>query len=225
MKRVAAYQQRLDELGITDRELAHDLSKIEIGARLVKHLGLIGIWLPLTMPGAPMHLLTVVFARLFGTKLTPRKDVIATTKLLIGIALVGLSYAGVVGLLAWRGSWRWALLAGVLLPLSGWATLRVLDRLRLVRRGLATLLRQLRFRQEVRALRSERAALVLEVVDVVTSVTPTGVTPLFPKHDPRRVDDEELHRAARSNADLDAEFDRDAASASASASDGDEGKS
>ncbi|MBP9084623.1 MAG: 1-acyl-sn-glycerol-3-phosphate acyltransferase [Kofleriaceae bacterium] len=214
MQRVAAYQQRLDELGITDRELAHDLSKIEIGARVAKHLSLIGIWLPLTVPGAPMHLLTVIFARMFGAKLTPRKDVIATTKLLIGMALVGLSYAGVVGLLAWRGSWRWALLAGMLLPLSGWATLRVLDRVRLVRRGLSTLLRQLRFRHEVQALRNERAALVHEVVDVVTSVTPTGVTPLFPKHDPRRVDDEELHSAARSNADLDAEFDRDAANTS-----------
>ncbi len=210
MLHVAAYQQRLDELGITDRELAHDLSKIEIGARLVKHLGLIGIWLPLTVPGAPMHLLTVLFARLFGASLTPRKDVIATTKLLIGIALVGLSYTSVVVLLAWRVSWRWALIAAVVLPLSGWATLRVLDRLRLVRRGLGTLLRQLRFRHEVQELRNERAALVREVVDVVTTVIPIGVLPLFPKHDPRRVDDEELHAAARSNADLDAEFDRDA---------------
>jgi hypothetical protein len=78
---------------------------------------------------------------------------------------------------------------------------------------MGTLLRQLRFRDEVKALRSERLALVREVVDVVTSVTPAGVTPLFPKHDPRRVDDEELHYAARSNADLDAEFDRDASDA------------
>ncbi len=213
MARVATYQQKLDELGLTDRELAHDLSKIEIGSRLLKHLGLVGFWLPMTVPGAPLHLPTVVFARLFGHKLTPRKDVIATTKLVIGMLLVGLSYAIAIGLLAWRANWRWAALAAVLLPLSGWATLRVLDRLRLVRRGMGTLLRQLRFRDEVKALRSERLALVREVVDVVTSVTPAGVTPLFPKHDPRRVDDEELHYAARSNADLDAEFDRDASNA------------
>jgi glycerol-3-phosphate O-acyltransferase / dihydroxyacetone phosphate acyltransferase len=213
MSKVAAYQQKLDELGITDRELAHDLSKFEIGTRLLKHLSLVGFWLPMTAPGAPLHVPTVIFARLFGQKLTPRKDVIATTKLLIGMSLVLVSYAIVVGLLAWKASWRWAVTASILLPLSGWATLRVLDRLRLVRRGLGTLLRQLRFRHEVTALRSERAALVRDVVDVVTSVTPAGVTPLFPKHDPRRVDDEELHKAARSHADLDAEFDRAASEA------------
>jgi glycerol-3-phosphate O-acyltransferase / dihydroxyacetone phosphate acyltransferase len=208
MMRVARYQQRLDELGITDRELAHDLSKLAISVRLIKHLGLLGVWLPLTAPGAPLHFPTALLARFFSPKLTPRKDVIATTKLMFGIGLVLLLYGLVILLIAWKLTWRWAIFAGVLLPLSGWATLRVLDRLRLVRRGLGTLVRQLRFRKEVKSLRAERIALVREVVLTVTAVTPAGVAPLFPRHDSRQTLDQDLLDASRSHADLDAEFDK-----------------
>jgi glycerol-3-phosphate O-acyltransferase / dihydroxyacetone phosphate acyltransferase len=211
MKRVARYQQRLDELGITDRELAHDLPRLAIGVRLIKHLGLLGVWLPLTAPGAPLHVPTALLARFFSPKLTPRKDVIATTKLMFGIGLVLVLYMLVIGVIAWRLNWRWALFAGVLLPLSGWATLRVLDRIRLVRRGLGTLVRQLRFRKEVQSLRQERVELVREVVDTITAVTPAGIEAAFPRYDARQAADEDLHDAARSHADLDAEFDKAAA--------------
>ena len=211
MTRVRAYQDKLDELGLTDRELARDLSKLEISARLLRHLVLVAFWLPLTAPGAPLHLPTVAFARLVGPRLTPRKDVVATTKLLVGLGLVLMSYAIAVSVLWWRAGLRWALVAGVILPMSGWATLRVLDRVRLVRRALGVLLRRARFRHEVRALRVERAALTVDVVQVVTEVRPADMALLFPADDPRRQVDAEESWRARRNADLDAEFDKDAA--------------
>jgi len=209
MARVRAYQQKLDELGLTDRELARDLSKLEISARLLRHLILVAFWLPLTAPGAPLHLPTVAFARLAGPRLTPRKDVVATTKLLIGMLLVLLSYGAAVAVLWWRAAFTWALIAAIVLPVSGWATLRVLDRLRLVRRALGVLLRQLRFRREVRALRAEREALADQVIQIVTAVKPVELPALFPPGDPRRDAPEESWRA-RKNADLDAELDKDA---------------
>jgi hypothetical protein len=101
----------------------------------------------------------------------------------------------------------WALAATIILPLSGWATLRVLDRLRLVRRGFGVLLRRLRFRREVHALRRERELLVVDVVRVVDEVRPRDLEALFPPGDPRR-DDVEESRRARRNADLDAELDK-----------------
>src|SRR5262249_1793533 len=159
MGRARAYQMKLDELGITDRELARDLSKLEISARTIRHLILVAFWLPLTAPGAPLHLPPLAFARLAGPRLTPRKDGIATPKMLIGMLLVMLSYAATIGVLWWRAGFGWALAATIILPLSGWATLRVLDRLRLVRRGFGVLVRRLRFRHEVRGLRREREAL------------------------------------------------------------------
>lgn len=210
MLRVRAYQQKLDELGITDRELARDLSKREISGRMLRHLFLVAFWLPLTAPGAPLHLPTFAFARLAGPRLTPRKDVVATTKLVVGMLLVLLSYGVAVSLLWWWYGFTWALIAAIVLPVSGWATLRVLDRLRLVRRGVGALIRQLRFRREVRALRAEREQLTLDVIRVVTVVKPLDLPALFPPDDPRRDEPEESWRARR-NADLDAELDKDAA--------------
>lgn len=210
MARVRAYQQKLDELGVTDRELAHDLSKLEVTGRMVRHLVLVAWWLPLCVPGAPLHLPTVAFARIAGPRLTPRKDVIATTKLLIGMLLVLLSYAAAVAVLAWRLGFWWGLGAALVLPLSGWATLRVLDRLRLVRRAFGVLARRLRFRREVRALRAERAQLSADVIRIVTEIKPPDLAALFPPDHP----DRELESSgARRAADLDAELDKDAVEA------------
>jgi len=214
LARVRTYQQKLDELGLTDRELQRDLSKVEISARMFKHLFLVMFWLPLTVPGAPLHVPTVAFARIAGPRLTPRKDVVATTKLVIGMLLVLLSYAIAVSVLWWQVSFRWALAAAIVLPISGWATLRVLDRLRLVRRALGVLVRQLRFRREVRALRAERETLSADVIRVVTEVKPADLELLFPPDDPRRDDAAESSRALK-HADLDAELDKDAAEARA----------
>lgn len=214
MARVRAYQQQLDELGVTDRELARDLAKREVTARLLRHLVLVAFWLPLSVPGAPLHVPPLVFARMASKKLTPRKDVIATTKLVIGMLMVLLAYAATVGVLWWKAGLTWAIVATIVLPVSGYATLRVLDRLRLVRRGLGVLVRRLRFRHEVRALRGERAALVAEIVATVDAVRPAELEPLFPPDHPDRL--EESWRA-RKHADLDAELDKDAAESAAEA--------
>jgi len=214
MSRVRGYQMKLDELGISDRELARDLSKLEVGARVLRHLVLVAFWLPLTVPGAPLHVPPLAFARVASAKLTPRKDVIATTKLLIGMLLVLAAYAGTVAVLWWKLGFGWALAATIVLPLSGYATLRVLDRLRLVRRGLGVLFRRLRFRREVGLLRRERDALVDEVIATVNAVKPADLELKFPADHPDRL--EESWRSRR-HADLDAEFDKDAAEAQAEA--------
>ena len=208
MKRVRSYQDKLDELGITDRELARDLSKLEVSVRVLRHLFLVVFWLPLSAPGVPLNLLPLAFARFASDKLTPRKDVVATTKLLIGMLIVLLAYSVTVAVFWWRFGFWTAVVVAIVLPASGWATLRVLDRLRLVRRGLGVLFRRLRFRREVRALRRDRDALVEDVIAVVSAVKPASLPALFPADHPDR--SEESSRARR-NADLDAELDKDAA--------------
>ena len=70
--------------------------------KTLRYLALIGFWLPLALPGALLHAPIVIFARFAGVKLAPRKDVIATTKMLIGMALVVVSYGIAIGVLAWR---------------------------------------------------------------------------------------------------------------------------
>lgn len=214
MSRVRAYQQKLDELGITDRELARDLSKLEVAARVMRHLVLVAFWLPLTVPGAPLHVPPLAFARFASGTLTPRKDVIATTKLLVGLLIVLAAYAATIGVLWWKLGLPGALAATIVLPISGYATLIVLDRLRLARRGLGVLFRRLRFRGEVRALRREREQLVDETIETVNAVKPKDLELLFPAEHPDRL--EESWRSRR-EADLDAEFDKDAAGDAAEA--------
>ena len=186
MRRVRSYQVRLDALDLTDRELARELSSGEIAARMVRHVALLALWLPMMVPGAPLHVPAVVFARVAGPRLTPRKDVIATTKMLVGMLLVLASYAAAIAVLWWRAGLAAALIATVVLPLSGIATLRVLDRAHLVRRAFGVLVHRLRFRSEVAALRVERDELVAEVSRVVTEVKPAELPALFPHRDPPR---------------------------------------
>ena len=211
MTRVRAYQDALEDIGVTDRELARDLSKSEVMARVIRQLALVAFWLPLTAPGVPFHLPSLAFARLVGPRLTPRKDVIATTKLMIGMLIVVVAYGAAIAVLGWKLGLAWALLASVVLPLSGWATLRVLDRLRLARRGLGVLFRRLRFRREVHALRAEREQLVADVITTVTAVKPAALPAMFPADHPDRTDRVEESRAARRQADLDSEYDKSSA--------------
>lgn len=206
MHEVRAYQRKLDELGLSDRELARDLSKREVSARVLRHFVLMAFVLPLTLPGAPLHVPPLIFARYASRRLTPRKDVLGTTKLMVGMLITLLAYAVAIGFLWWKAGFWWAALAMIVLPVSGWATLRVLDRVRLVRRGLGVLFRRLRFRRAVRALRDERVHLASRVIDVVTAVKPAALPALFPPDHPDRL--EESWRARR-NADLDAEYDRE----------------
>ena len=206
MQRVRAYQQKLDELGLTDRELARDLSKLEIVARMFRQIILIMWWLPLTVPAAPLHVPPLIFARIASSKLTPRKDVVATTKMLIGMGLVVLAYAATIGYVWWQLGMWWGITATIMLPLSGWATLRVLDRIRLVRRAFGTLARRFAFRREVRVLREERTELSKEVIRVVTEVKPKHLEALFPPNHPGRVIEEADDE--REASDLDSVLDK-----------------
>ncbi len=178
--RTRAYQARLDELGLSDRELARGVSTGAAARRIARYLALVLVWLPLMLPGAPLHLPAVALARFAGKKLTPRKDVIATTKVLAGMAIVLTSYALATAIIGWRLGWVWALAAGLVLPLSGYATLRVLDGIQLLRRGLGALRRALHLSREAAALRDERDALSAEIVRVVGEIRPAGLELMFP---------------------------------------------
>lgn len=185
MKRVKAYQTRLDELGLSDREIAGGLRAGAAARRVVRYLMLVFFWLPLMLPGAPLHLPAVGLARLAGKKLTPRKDVIATTKVLAGMGIVFVFYAAAaVAFALWKG-WLWALAVGCMLPLSGYATLKVIDRFHLLRRGLGALWRSIRLGREARALKIERAALTAELIELVDALKPADLVPLFPRGVPR----------------------------------------
>jgi hypothetical protein len=145
----------------------------------MRHVVLLVVWLPLTLPGLPLHVPTLLFASFAGKRLTPRKDVVATTKVVTGMLLALLAYAATVAILWWKLDWRYALAAAAVLPISGIATLRVLDRFHLVRRGLGVLARRNGMRREVALLRERRLELSASTIAVVTAVKPAELVPLF----------------------------------------------
>ena len=171
---------------------------------------LVAFWLPLTVPGAPLHVPPLVFARIAAPRLTPRKDVIATTKLLIGMLLV---LAGVrvrrSAILWWKRRLRWAALArdrAAAVGLGDAARARSpAPRAPRPRRAVAPAA------VSPRGARAARRARGSSSTDVIAMVN-DGEAARASKRCFRRIipiDVEESWRARR-NADLDAELDKDA---------------
>jgi glycerol-3-phosphate O-acyltransferase/dihydroxyacetone phosphate acyltransferase len=179
--RVAAYLDRLAAVGLGDRDLERVVPAGEALRRVARHLLLLLVWLPLALPGAVLHAPAGLLVRWTAPLITPRKDVIAATKLLAGMLVVTISYAAGIVWLGWRLGWLAALAALVALPLTGFATLRVMDRSASLQRGLRTLARLWSLREEREALRAERAALQDAVVRAVNRFRPEDMVLLFPR--------------------------------------------
>jgi hypothetical protein len=184
-QRVVAYIDRLDAEGLADRDLARTFTPGETAGRIARHLLLLIVWLPLALPGVILHAPAGLLVGWTAPMLTPRKDVLAATKLLAGLLVVLVSYGAGILWLGWAAGVPAALGALAALPVTGYATLRVFDRSASLRRGLTTLVRLWSLGQEVAALRAERAALEEAVIRAVNRLRPADMAPLFPR-DPVR---------------------------------------
>jgi 1-acyl-sn-glycerol-3-phosphate acyltransferase len=181
LARVRQYLERLEDLGLSDRDLLRVPRAGEIAGRLLRQVLLLLVWMPLALLGAPLCFPLVWVIRHVSPRMAPRKDVIGTTKFLSGFLTVLGMYAALVVAAAVLSGAVAALLAFFVLPLSGYAALRVLDRFGQMKRTFAASARLLRFRREVDALRAERAALEAAVVAAVDRHRPADMAPLFPR--------------------------------------------
>jgi hypothetical protein len=183
MRRLSEYLHRLDAAGLDDRDLKRRIGRAEALSRIARHVILAVLWLPLAVPGLFVHLPVGLLARLAGQRFAPRRDVTATTKLMVGLVLSLIAYGGLVALAGHYGHLQLALAVAALLPISGAAFLIVLDRSRAVSRLFATLTRLGRIDAEMRYLADERAALEAEVVRLVEKLRPTHLVPMFPREE------------------------------------------
>jgi glycerol-3-phosphate O-acyltransferase/dihydroxyacetone phosphate acyltransferase len=179
--RIDEYVARLEAAGLDDRDLKRRIGRAEALGRLARHVMLAILWLPLAVPGLFVHLPVGLLARVAGHRFAPRRDVMATTKLVVGIALSLISYGVCVALAGHYHSLRYAVIVAAGLPISGVAGLVVLDRSRAVTRILQTLGRLGRLDRELGYLADERAALEAEVVRLVDRYRPTHLVPMFPR--------------------------------------------
>lgn len=177
--RVRAYLQRLGDLGMRDHDVTRAVKTGETLGRLLR-LGLMTvIWVPLALVGIPLHVPVAWLLRWGSVRLSPRKDVIATTKFLSGFLILGglylaLSLSAALLFSPWLG-----LAILLIVPLSGHATIRVLERGAALKRLLITVRRLLFFDAELKALRAERKTLTLAVRAMVDAKMPAEMERLF----------------------------------------------
>ncbi|GIW70930.1 MAG: hypothetical protein KatS3mg102_0472 [Planctomycetota bacterium] len=179
--RVRDYLGRLEELGLSDAALRHGVGAREAAARALEHALLLLMWLPLAALGAVVHLPVGLGLAALAESLAPRKDVVGTTKFMGGLLALVSGWTALAALAGWCWGWSWALAALAALPLSGYATLRVLGRAQALRHFGRTSWRLLRLRRQLEALRRERAALQQAVLRAVERYRPPGLQPLFPE--------------------------------------------
>jgi glycerol-3-phosphate O-acyltransferase/dihydroxyacetone phosphate acyltransferase len=165
------YLLRLRSLGLSDRELRGDPSLWTRIEKLVRHAFFFFVLVPIAIPGIFLHLPVLATAVVAGAALTDRGDVRATIKVVAATVLTLVAYAAVAVAVVLANEppdgyvYAVVTLAGLLL--SGWATIRVLERQADVRRGLGTLVALLHLEREIRALVATRDALRTRLLVIV----------------------------------------------------------
>lgn len=178
---VRDFQERLEDAGLTDRDLVRGLVGRSLVHRAAFNLAAVALWLPLSLPGLPLHLPLLLLIGYFGLLFAPRKDVIGTSRLISGLVGIGLAYLLTPLLIGLTAGWGWAALAAILLPASGYATLRLLERGVSLRRIWRSGWASLSLRRHLRELRAERAELSERVIATVQTYKPDELDLLFPR--------------------------------------------
>ena len=176
---VRDYNRRLRDVGLSDAQLSQPLGPGAAILRLVWQLWWMLVLLPLAAPGVVVHAPIGMLMVWAGQRWAPRKDVVGTSKLVIGLLLALLVYAILLSATAWAYGWRAFAVALILLPLSAYATVRVLERTASVRRLLVRVARTLVLAREVAALRALRADLETQIVAAVDRHRPEDMQPLY----------------------------------------------
>lgn len=168
---VDAYLLQLRALGLADQELRGDPPLLARLEHLARHVAFLLVLVPAAIPGILVHLPVLVTAVAAGEGLTDRGDVRATIKVCAATLLTFGAYLAVAGAVLWQdpsldGAAR-AATTLLLLLLSGYATIRVLERQGELRRGLTTFLALLHLDEELARLAAERDRLRARLLDLV----------------------------------------------------------
>ena len=178
---LADYQSHLDSLQIRDHDLRKDAPPLRVFGKILRRLSYLLIMLPLAIPGALLHMPIIFSAIVAGDRLTRRKDVVATTKLIVSVLTIPMLYAALLLGLTWYISPWVALFTAPFLPLTGFATMRVLEEKLQIGKSLTALSRLVRFEQEVEELRQKRKELVQEIDRAVDHHHDPSIPRMFEK--------------------------------------------
>jgi glycerol-3-phosphate O-acyltransferase/dihydroxyacetone phosphate acyltransferase len=157
----------LDALGLSDHDLRAPMSRMDWVLRVLRHVALLVIDVPLALPGLVLHAPILWGATRAGEMVLERDDVKATFRMVVAVLAVLFTHlvVGALILLAdpTPGGALRALVVTVFLGVSGLAAIRVLEKQAIVRHGLRVLARLLSMRGQLDALRAQRDALCARI--------------------------------------------------------------
>jgi len=178
------YLERLDADNVNDKVVARGLGLFQVSLRVLAHLSLLFLSLPLFVVGAPVFLPISLLLKLLGGAISPRSDTVATTKFMLGFATMMALY---IGLVTWSffhyGLWH-GLGTMALVPAAGAATIHVISRVNALKHLMLTTIRVFTLRRELHALRQERDRLVLRVQELVDKYRDSLEAPASEAHQP-----------------------------------------
>ena len=169
---VESYLALLEALGLSDWDLRKPVSRVAWTLRVLRHVSLLAVQVPLAVPGLALHFPILYGATLAGEMVLERDDVRATMRMMIGVAGVLVVHGAITTLIVvgdpTAGGALRALGVLVFLGLSGLAAIEVLEKQAVVHHGVKVLTRIVALRGEVARLRAERDALRARLVSLVS---------------------------------------------------------
>ena len=177
------YQARLDMLGLKDHQLRQPVSLTKVFQKITFRSLWMLILLPLSVPGALLHLPIGWIAAIVGERFSYEMDDIATLKVFSTIMLLPLLYL-IIGIVigVYFGPW-WAIGGIAALLLSFYSSVQLMEAQTSLFVSILSLLRLARLRSEVDALRNQREELVETIRDLTDRRAPEDLDRMFTRED------------------------------------------
>lgn len=176
---IEAYQAQLDLLGLKDHQISHPVSAGVAMKRIVWRSALVIVLLPLALPGAVVVLPAAWLAATVGTRFSYDVDDIATLKVTTAVPVLLSAYA-LLSLAAGVGfGWGWAMLVMLLLPVSCFAALFVLEKQAQLLASIRGVFRLACLSRDIEALDARRKQLVNAVRAAVDRYADPAIRRIF----------------------------------------------
>ena len=180
---VEAYQSRLELLGLKDHQLSHPVSARNAMTRIVRRMALVIVLLPLALPGAIIVLPSVWLAAAVSSWFSYDVDDIATLKVSTAVPALLATCALITLAAGIAFGWLWAVLAILLLPLSCFGALFVLQKQAQLLVSIRSVFRLASLRGDINALVDDRKQLVATVRTAVDRYSDPDIRRIFDASD------------------------------------------
>lgn len=180
---IEAYQTRLELLGLKDHQLTHSVSVRIAMTRIIWRSALVILLLPFALPGAIIVLPIAWLATTVSSWYSYDVDDIATLKVTTAVPILLAAYTLVTIWVALAFGWVWAILAVLLIPVSLFATLFVLEKQAQLLVSIRSVFRLAWLRSDIEALGDERKELVSAVRTAVDRYADPRIRRIFDTSD------------------------------------------